>query len=1231
MITADSATPPRTVGRRFPVEWAIVAIFLVATAVPILQGKFRLNARDVLIYSPLVSAFTAGVLLCIALSWIERLRQLAIPQTAIPGKWRATLALASAGLAGAFLLVRFAIGLPPLERLLVAGTVGALTLAGMLTLFVAAAGLVPWPALARTALDFLQRWGPWYAALLATGFWLSLLRPLTPMVWDPVLLRMDYSLGFRPSEVIFAWAVPRHWVELISIGGYPLLGFMLAGVAARLFAARAHAHARRCLAAFLFASVLAPLCYWLFPAIGPIHAFRELFAYPSSPFTEHLADLTRQAALTGASQISGDQLIVRNVMPSLHTAFALLALTAAWSWRRRFFWAVLPLGVVQIATTMTLCVHYLADLFAAVPFAALCWWLADRAVRTTGTRDTDLPPLAAAQPRRANLSFFAALGLAGGALATWAHFAPIPPTLAWVLALLIVVPPTWAALRANATMRPTVALVVKTERLDPRVRLLRIGVFCSGGIALVLEQIYEKYLSTLVGSSRTSATIVLAVYFVGLALGAWLCPKRSAGAPRRLAFYELFIAAWAGLVGLAFFACDRTLGGWLAATGTSTTLLNGMRIGLAALWILPPTLAMGAQLPTLATVLAGHPLWQRERLTRYYAINLWGAFAFTFAAPPLLFNLLGADGTLRVLAILGAGVALLYWFALPVATSTPPAASIAHATLRVPLPHFRTALGLAFGAGFLFFALEVIWFHLISAVCGASTYSFSSLLAIVLLGLAIAGRNVHRSRTIGLGAVVTVLAGLLVVLALSNAAWPWAGRLMLHLQNRFVFHWFWAGELLKFGVVALLVLPPAILLGHLFPLVLRQFEDSPRVGAATGWLCAFNVVGCVAGALLTGFAFIPAWGSERTLLALALAVALGAATIAVTTSRRHRHLFAIGAGAALLVFLPRWNRLELTRGFGVYLTPQVPPNARLTFWREDFESGFITVTSTPSLERVAPVKTLWQNGKFDADDANEMPAQIGFGLVAGLHAPAQNHALVIGCGSGQTASIIARLGFRHVDLVELSPAHLAAARTEFAPINVHLLDRPNVSVHVEDGRNFLLRSRQRYDAIQIELTSVWFAGATNLYSREFYALARAHLSPGGVLAQWIQLHHLTPRELASVFATARAVFPFVSLWRAGHQACLLASVVPQDLNPTIWRKWRWSPELFDERVITGLGTPEQFAATELTTPRQLDALLAHMSPVINTDANRWLEFQTPKYYLNRTDLPAKNLAWLEQR
>lgn len=45
---------------------------------------------------------------------------------------------------------------------------------------------------------------------------------------------------------------------------------------------------------------------------------------------------------------------------------------------------------------------------------------------------------------------------------------------------------------------------------------------------------------------------------------------------------------------------------------------------------------------------------------------------------------------------------------------------------------------------------------------------------------------------------------------------------------------------------------------------------------------------------------------------------------------------------------------------------------------------------------------------------------------------------------------------------------------------------------------------------------------------------------------------------------------------------------------------------------------------------RLDALLARHSGACgsNTDAHRWLEFQTPKYYLDRRDLRTANFRWL---
>ena len=123
----------------------------------------------------------------------------------------------------------------------------------------------------------------------------------------------------------------------------------------------------------------------------------------------------------------------------------------------------------------------------------------------------------------------------------------------------------------------------------------------------------------------------------------------------------------------------------------------------------------------------------------------------------------------------------------------------------------------------------------------------------------------------------------------------------------------------------------------------------------------------------------------------------------------------------------------------------------------------------------------------------------------------------------------------------------------------------------------LLTNRQRaYDLITIEITNIWFAGATNLYSREFYELARRRLKPEGVLQQWVQLHHVGSHEVACELATARAVFPYVGLWFYGGQGEMIASARPLVLEearrPDLVRRFR-SASLVDELYASALVSP----------------------------------------------------------
>ena len=1223
----QSVTWLRALGRRPDILVGLAKFALVS--VVFWLTPLHLRSVDRVIFNHLADSFGAGALsaaLTVFAFLLLRRAPLA-PRRTLGWGWGFIVAVSAVGLLFAYAHPSRTSTSWMLQALLLS----TLAWTVLLALLLPGLGLVRWRDLVGAGGELVRDWAGIFLHLLAGGYLLAIVRVYSPIVHDPLLLKMDASLGWRGVEAIAGWTSTHPAALFLTEYTYPLLGFFVASVAALLHLAGARAALRRYLLAVILVPLFGITCYWVLPAVGPCYAFPSLLAPGAA--ADSAAQTLRASVLAGADTMPFRSSVARNVMPSLHTAFTLVALIGAWRHGRRWFLLSLPLGFTQVATTLTYGVHYVVDLIAAVPLAVLCWALAEAGARRFPPGDA--APLAALggnseRRDRRVLTLAAALVASVAALVAWGAAAPVSPLLAWPLSVGIVAAPAVAAVRLFSTTRSTAPVTAPPGPAPvPPVapaRLLAGAVFCTGATALVLQQVAEKYLSTLLGASRPAATLVLAVFFAGLALGAALCPKRAAGAGRRLAALELFVAAWCVLLAFGFFAVDRALGEWLAAHDHSAWTLTAARGAVATLWLLPPTLAMGAQLPTLAAVLTALPGLSVAALPRFYALNLAGACAFAFGAPVVLFNLVGANGALVFTAVLGGLVGLALWSGLPhvrtgrAAAPLPPPAPPPFASPAAPrLP----ALGLAFASGFAFFALEVVWFHLIGAVCGASTYSFSLLLGVVLLALALAGRSAARG---DLPPLTHTAAALALALVLGSAAWPWAGRTLAALAGGLGLESFWAGELLKTAVVSAVVLPSALLLGRIFPRLLRDAGD----GTAVGRLSVANILGSVGGAIAAGLVFIPRLGAERTLWLAAVLPAIAALTRFRTLPGLHRGLAL--AALALAAALPPWDRLALTRGHGVYLNSGLPADSELAWFREDFTAGFVTV-ATRTDGRGRTVRTLLQNGKFDADDAGEVPAQVSFGFLAALHAPATERALVIGAGSGQTAAVVAQLGFRHLDIAELSPAHLAAARAEFAHLHHGVFDRPGVTVQVEDGRQLLLRSRTPYDVIQIELTSLWFAGATNLYSREFYALARSRLVAGGALVQWVQLHHLAPREIATILATARAEFLHVALWSAGHQACLVATTSPPRPNVTVWERWLRDPALAAARTATGLDSAEKLAATELLTAPQLDALLRRHAGAygLNTDRNRWIEFQSPKYYLSRFDHRAANLRWLTSR
>lgn len=800
-------------------------------------------------------------------------------------------------------------------------------------------------------------------------------------------------------------------------------------------------------------------------------------------------------------------------------------------------------------------------------------------------------------------------------------------------------------------------------RSGASVRMVALGLAfgCSGGAGLLAEQSFEKLLGTLLGTSTPAGAIVLGTYFGGLTLGGWLYARRrgkQAVAPaeafRTYAKLEVVIALACAVLATLFDRLVPFIVPLLRLGAGSSSMLFALRLVVSACWILPVTVPMGATFPAIVDAL--DVLAERARgaaVSAFYALNLAGAIAAAAVGPYLVLPRVGVDGALAVAALLdcaAAAVALSCAWAYRTRGASAAedtedehderehdedgreageAAASEGASERAPST--TPLLVVAALSGFVLFSLEVVWTHLIGAVLGGSVYAFGTMLAVVLSGLGLGaaisgvlGARFGRVPAYLPGAALAIAA---VALLAGHAGWPEAPHELAVIGRQAAT--FAEAERARAVIAVRLLLAPATALGTVYPLVLR-LDAFPKAhaGPIAGRMGAVNALACIAGALVTGFAGIPRLGGERMLLALAALCVLAAAAMVLAYASRRVALPSLALAAVLGVALflaPPWDRLKLTSGEQVYFHRTfVFPETTLRFFQEDTHGGITTVVENALGNERARV--LLTNGKFQGNDHGEMAAQDAFALAPMMFSRSWDDALVIGLGTARTAHVVATMGFTRVACAEIAPGIVDAARREFAHVNGGVLDRPNVQTVLEDARNFLLVDRRSYDLVTTEISSVWLAGATNLYSREFYHVARARLRPGGVMQQWIQLHHIGSDDLATVLATMRDAFPYVSLFVLGKQGVLVGTLEPQLTQQGFFtRLAAHASELGEHDAEV---TVKQLHASRLLSPADVDAFVARHTPTLNSDKNRRLEYTTARYGFERRDRYPENLRAL---
>ena len=820
-------------------------------------------------------------------------------------------------------------------------------------------------------------------------------------------------------------------------------------------------------------------------------------------------------------------------------------------------------------------------------------------------------------------------------------FGPFELALAAIIVALAVL----ATSRSRASARaagPTATAAPDTggERFFPVILLMFLG---SGCAALMYEIIWFQGLQLVLGSSAVSIAVLLGTFMAGMCFGSLGLARfvRRGRHPLRIyAVLELLIAA-SGLLMLVVMPLVQGIYTAIAPHGVGGLLLRGL---FAAICLIPPTVMMGATLPAVARWVETTPRgvsW----LGFFYGGNTIGAVFGCLLAGFYLLRVHDMPFATSVAVGLNLAVAAAAWTVArieprttPVAAGAPvagdaPAAAVPVAPRDARLIYLAIAL-----SGMSALGAEVVWTRLFSLLLSGTTYTFSIILAVFLIGIGlgsgagafIARRTANPRRALG-------IAQLLLIAAIAWTSWNITTSLPFWPINPRLTPNPWVQFQIDLVRCLWAILPAACLWGASFPLALAAVASKGQDGGVVvGRVYAANTVGAIIGAVAVSLVFVGWIGTqntERILIALAAVAALAAFAPPVGLGLPEDLTVAHRASGAERLARPRLGLRELIGALVIVevaavMGRSVAPvpamligHGRLTAVEGRGGETYLYVgegmSGSPAVSRDANGILSYHNaGKVQASSLpQDMRLQRMLGHLTTLVPANPRSVLVVACGAAVTAgasSIDPRV--ERLTIAEIEPLVPTVVAKYFAEQNFNVVDNPKVTVAIDDGRHFLATSKEKYDAITSDPFDPWVKGAANLYTKEFWELAKEHLNPGGVVTVWVPLYDSTMAVAKSEIATFLEAVPNGIVWGntvrgEGYDIVLSGQVEPARIDVDALERKLASPEFAPlARSLRQIGFDSATALLQTYAGRGQDLRPWLQGAEINRDRNLRLQF-----------------------